>query len=98
MKHNRHTHDFTRIAALNRRGFLKAGAAVLAAGLSGKVFAAIPGAAAPERKLAFYNTHTGEQLQYTGLMAPIRRIASRKSIIFCVTTAPAKSAPSIPNC
>jgi uncharacterized protein YcbK (DUF882 family) len=63
MKHNRHTHDFTRIAALNRRGFLKAGAAVLAAGLSGKVFAAIPGAAAPERKLAFYNTHTGEQLK-----------------------------------
>lgn len=63
MKHNRHTHDLTRVAALNRRGFLKAGAAVLAAGLSGKVFAAIPGAAVPERKLAFYNTHTGEQLK-----------------------------------
>lgn len=47
---------------LSRRGFLKAGAAVLAASLPGKALAGIPAASAPERKLGFYNTHTGEQL------------------------------------
>jgi len=48
--------------ALSRRGFLKASAIVLAVGLSGKVFATVPAALAPERKLAFYNIHTGEKL------------------------------------
>lgn len=47
---------------LARRGFLKAGAAVLAAGLHGRVFAAVPAVFAPERRLAFLNTHTGENL------------------------------------
>lgn len=45
---------------LSRRGFLKAGAALLAAGVSGRALAtAAPG----ERTLAFYHTHTGEQLR-----------------------------------
>lgn len=46
----------------SRRGFLKASALALAAGLSGEVFAAVPSALTPERKLAFYNIHTGEKL------------------------------------
>lgn len=49
-------------AMTGRRRFLKAGAALLAAGLPGTGFAAIPAIAAPERKLGFYNTHTGEEL------------------------------------
>jgi len=49
--------------ALSRRGFLQTGAVALAAAcLSGRSFAAISAASAPERKLGFYNTHTGEQL------------------------------------
>ena len=47
---------------LSRRGFLKASAVVLAVGLSGKAFATVPATLAPERKLAFYNIHTGEKL------------------------------------
>lgn len=46
---------------LGRRGFLLAGAAVLAAGLPVRAFANVP-LDLPERKLGFYNTHTGEQL------------------------------------
>ena len=49
--------------ALSRRRFLHASAVALAAAsLPGKSFASIPAAFAPERKLGFYNTHTGEQL------------------------------------
>lgn len=47
-------------AALTRRGFLKASAAVLAAALPVKGFAAI--APAGERTLGFVHTHTGEKL------------------------------------
>jgi uncharacterized protein YcbK (DUF882 family) len=50
-------------SALSRRGFLKAGAALLAAGLSGRALATVPQSAIVERELAFYNTHTGEQLK-----------------------------------
>jgi uncharacterized protein YcbK (DUF882 family) len=71
MSHNKHDHHIkhdnhvSRISgrpALSRRGFLKAGAVVLAAGLPGKVFATIPPVFSGERKLNFYNTHTGENL------------------------------------
>lgn len=44
-----------------RRSFLLAGAAVLAAGLPVRALANIA-QDAPERRLGFYNTHTGEQL------------------------------------
>ena len=48
---------------LSRRGFLQTGAAVLAAAsLPGRSFASNSAASAPERKLGFYNTHTGERL------------------------------------
>lgn len=49
-----------------RRRFLQFGiAALTAASLPRPIFAANPIAAAPERTLAFYNTHTGERLQAT---------------------------------
>jgi uncharacterized protein YcbK (DUF882 family) len=63
--HMQHEHHAARPAerpGLSRRGFLKAGAAVLAATLPGKVLAAIPSLYSGERKLSFYNTHTGESL------------------------------------
>ncbi|MEK6815135.1 MAG: YcbK family protein [Nitrospirota bacterium] len=48
---------------VTRRGFIKLGAFVAAAGLVPRpVFADIPAFAGPERRLAFYNTHTGENL------------------------------------
>lgn len=48
----------------NRRQFLKLGALAAAAGLPPLVTrAAAPDPKAPERSLAFYNTHTGESLQ-----------------------------------
>lgn len=50
----------TKQAVLTRRGFLKASAAVLAAALPIKGFAAI--APAGERRLGFVHTHTGEKL------------------------------------
>ncbi len=46
-----------------RRGFLKAGAVLLTAGMAGRAWSALPPAATPERALAFYHTHTGEQLR-----------------------------------
>lgn len=49
-------------AANGRRRFLKAGAALLAAALPGTALATIPPINLPERKLGFYNTHTGEEL------------------------------------
>lgn len=50
--------------ALNRRGFLKLGAAaLLAASAPGKALANM--ASAPERTLSFYHLHTGEQLNAT---------------------------------
>jgi uncharacterized protein YcbK (DUF882 family) len=53
----------TRKTVLSRRGFLQTGALVLAAAsLPGRSFASNPAASAPERKLGFYNIHTGEQL------------------------------------
>ena len=46
----------------SRRDFLQTcTVALAAASLPGAAFAAIPMASAPERKLGFYNTHTGEQ-------------------------------------
>lgn len=52
-----------RLAVPSRRGFLRTGAAVLAAAsLPGKTWAALPAPSVPERKLGLYNTHTGEQL------------------------------------
>jgi uncharacterized protein YcbK (DUF882 family) len=49
-----------------RRRFLQFGiAALTAASLPQQIFAANPIATAPERALAFYNTHTGERLQAT---------------------------------
>ena len=45
-----------------RRGFIKAGAALFAAGMSGRALAVPSPTLVPERSLAFYNTHTGEQL------------------------------------
>lgn len=48
---------------LSRRGVLQRGAVALAAvSLPGKSVASILAASAPERKLGFFNTHTGEQL------------------------------------
>jgi len=50
----------------SRRSFLRLGiAALTAAALPRQIFAASPVAAAPERALAFYNTHTGERLKTT---------------------------------
>lgn len=51
-------------SVLGRRRFLMTGAALLTAGvaLPRRVFAANSPMSSPERKLAFYNTHTGEQL------------------------------------
>jgi uncharacterized protein YcbK (DUF882 family) len=50
---------------LGRRGFLMASAVLLTAGvaLPRRAFAASAPMSSPERKLAFYNTHTGEQLK-----------------------------------
>jgi uncharacterized protein YcbK (DUF882 family) len=62
MKRSKHAHPIAQKPTLSRRGFLKAGAAVLAAGIHGKVFAKAPPVFSGERKLGFYNTHTGEQL------------------------------------
>jgi uncharacterized protein YcbK (DUF882 family) len=51
---------------LNRRRFLRLGVATLAAaGLPRQTFAGSPIVSAPERALAFYNTHTGERLKTT---------------------------------
>src|ERR1035437_9228876 len=48
---------------LSRRGFLRTGAVLLtAASLPEKSFASIFETSPPERRLGFYNTHTGEQL------------------------------------
>lgn len=48
---------------LQRRDFLQTCTVMLAAAcLPEAAFAAIPSASGPERKLGFYNTHTGEQL------------------------------------
>lgn len=50
---------------LGRRGFLMASAVLLTAGvaLPRRAFATSASLSSPERKLAFYNTHTGEQLK-----------------------------------
>ncbi len=49
---------------VTRRGFLKLGAFAAAAGFVPRpVFANIPAFAEPERRLALYNTHTGEALR-----------------------------------
>jgi uncharacterized protein YcbK (DUF882 family) len=49
----------------NRRHFLKAGLAMTTAGclFPGKAFAALSGVFTVEKKLSFYNTHTGEDLK-----------------------------------
>lgn len=46
---------------LSRRKFLKAGAALLTAGMAGRAWSALPPMDTVERVLAFYNTHTNEQ-------------------------------------
>lgn len=51
------------LPAPGRRGFLMAGAALLTAGMAGRAWSALPPLDMPERALAFYNTHTGEQLK-----------------------------------
>lgn len=48
---------------VTRRGFIKLGAFVAAAGLVPRpAFANVPASHEPERRLALYNTHTGENL------------------------------------
>ncbi|HQR50511.1 MAG TPA: DUF882 domain-containing protein [Methylophilaceae bacterium] len=62
MKQNSENMTATEKSVTARRAFLKAGAALLAAGVSGRAFATAPSVGALERKLDFYNTHTDEQL------------------------------------
>jgi len=52
-------------AKVGRRGFLKAGVALLGASLPAYSLANISPVATPERKLSFYNTHTGESVSTT---------------------------------
>jgi uncharacterized protein YcbK (DUF882 family) len=62
MKQNSENMTSAEKSIVARRAFLKAGVALLAAGVTSRAFATAPSALAPERKLDFYNTHTGEQL------------------------------------
>jgi uncharacterized protein YcbK (DUF882 family) len=57
-----HCHQFSK-NNLNRRRFLKLGALSALAGIFPQSAFGSTDAAQPERSLAFYNTHTGEQLK-----------------------------------
>jgi len=65
-QHRLESNSDAETADYSRRSFLRLGiAALTAAALPQQIFAAGPVAAAPERALAFYNTHTGERLKTT---------------------------------
>ena len=62
MKKSEHRDGIVRQPGLARRRFLKMGAALVTAGMSGNAFAKVSTLLQPERKLDFFNIHTGEQL------------------------------------
>ena len=58
------SHHQNRETSVTRRGFLAWGSIAALGGLfPGKVFASVAAMSRAERSLAFYNTHTGEQLR-----------------------------------